>query len=123
MGYEFMRSTQSTTEIQVRGEKKTFELLDIFAFDSDRKRMSVIVRTNGMIKMYIKGADSIIKSRLSRENKLNLDEELNMFSRIGLRTLLIGMRIISDGEYREFKRRVEELPPDNKEVAFNELVS
>lgn len=123
MGYEFMRSTQSTTEIQVRGEKKTFELLDVFAFDSDRKRMSVIVRTNGMIKMYIKGADSIIKSRLSRENKLNLDEELNMFSRIGLRTLLIGMRIISDAEYREFKRRVEELPPDNKEVAFNELVS
>lgn len=36
--------------------------------------MSIIIRSNGMIKMYIKGADSIIKARLNRENKLNLDE-------------------------------------------------
>lgn len=36
--------------------------------------MSVVVRSNGMIKMYIKGADSIIKSRLSKENRLNLDD-------------------------------------------------
>lgn len=71
-------------------------MLEVFPFNSDRKRMSVIVRANGMIKLYTKGADSIIKSRLSRENRLNLDEELNMFSRIGLRTLLIGMRIISE---------------------------
>ena len=39
----------------------------MFEFDSDRKRMSVIVRDkrDGKIKMFIKGADSIIKSRLS----------------------------------------------------------
>jgi magnesium-transporting ATPase (P-type) len=47
--------------------------------------------------MYTKGADSIIKSRLSKENRLNLDMELNEFAKIGLRTLLVGMRIISDG--------------------------
>lgn len=35
--------------------------------------MSVIVKVNGMIKMYTKGADSIIKSRLNSDNKLNLD--------------------------------------------------
>lgn len=67
-----------------------------------------------MIKMYIKGADSIIKSRLSKENRLNLDDELNRFSRIGLRTLLIGMRIISEAEYTQFRRSVEQLPPTNK---------
>jgi magnesium-transporting ATPase (P-type) len=77
--------------------------------------MSVVIRSNGMIKMYTKGADSIVKSRLSKDNKLNLDDELNRFSRIGLRTLLIGMRIISDSEYRDFKKAVEILPPANKE--------
>ncbi len=46
--------------------------------------------------MYIKGADSIIKERLSKDNKLDLDDELNRFSVIGLRTLLIAMRVISD---------------------------
>ena len=71
-------------------------MLEVFPFNSDRKRMSVVVRSNGMIKMYTKGADSIIKSRLSKENRLNLDDELGRFSRIGLRTLLIGMRIISE---------------------------
>lgn len=86
----------------------------MFPFNSDRKRMSVVVRSNGMIKMYIKGADSIIKSRLSKENRLNLDDELNRFSRIGLRTLLIGMRIISEAEYTQFRRNVEQLPPTNK---------
>ena len=35
-------------------------------FNSDRKRMSIILRdpTDNLIKMYTKGADSIIKSRL-----------------------------------------------------------
>lgn len=57
----------------------------------------MIVRSGNLIKMYTKGADSIIKSRLSKENRLNLDMELNEFAKIGLRTLLVGMRIISDG--------------------------
>lgn len=46
--------------------------------------------------MYIKGADSIIKERLSKDNQLNLDDELNKFSVIGLRTLLVAMRVISE---------------------------
>jgi hypothetical protein len=36
------------------------------------------------------------------------------FSRIGLRTLLIAMRIISEEEYQEFQRKVGLLPPTNK---------
>jgi P-type E1-E2 ATPase len=77
-------------------ERRVFDLWEVFPFTSDRKRMSVVVRTQGMIKMYMKGADSIVKARLSKDNKLNLDDELGRFSRIGLRTLLIGMRVISE---------------------------
>lgn len=73
--------------------------------------------------MYMKGADSIVKGRLSKENKLNLDDELGKFSRIGLRTLLIGMRIISENEYRDFRRGVEQLTPANKEEGYAQLVS
>lgn len=98
----------------MRGETKRFELLEIFPFTSDRKRMSVVVRTGNHIKLFTKGADSIIKSRLSSQSKLNLDDELTRFSRIGLRTLLIGMRLISEQEYSQFKKAVESLPPTNK---------
>lgn len=72
--------------------------------------MSVIVREKNKIKMYIKGADNIIKARLAKEQAFNLDIELDNFSRIGLRTLLIAMRFISEEEYSNFKRRSSELP-------------
>ena len=32
----------------------------MFEFNSDRKRMSVIIRDESKIKMYIKGADNVI---------------------------------------------------------------
>ncbi len=96
MGFEFVNSTQKSTEINRQGEKKRFDLLECFPFNSDRKRMSVIVRDGPHIKMYIKGADSIIKERLADDQILNLDDELTKFSNIGLRTLLIGMRLISE---------------------------
>ena len=48
------------------GEIKVFDILQVLAFDSARKRMSIIVRNDlGQIKMYCKGADTSIMSRLS----------------------------------------------------------
>lgn len=35
--------------------------------------MSIVIRDKNMIKMYVKGADSIIKKRLAREQTFNLD--------------------------------------------------
>ena len=44
-----------------------------------------------------KGADSIVKARLDPHgNKYDLDDELNRFARIGLRTLLVAMKIVSE---------------------------
>jgi magnesium-transporting ATPase (P-type) len=70
-------------------------------FNSDRKRMSIIVRdpSDNHIKMYTKGADSIIKARLdSRQinDKImtDVDNFLNKASVKGLRTLLMAMRVI-----------------------------
>jgi magnesium-transporting ATPase (P-type) len=110
MGYEFLSSNQRSTLISINQTEKEFQLLESFAFTSDRKRMSVIVRDNGKIKMYIKGADNIIKERLAPNQTFNLDFELDRFSRIGLRTLLIAMRYISEEEYAKFKRDCESLP-------------
>ena len=48
------------------GEIKVYDILQVLAFDSDRKRMSIIVRDDlGQIKLYCKGADTSILSRLS----------------------------------------------------------
>ena len=85
--------------------------------------MSCVVRDGKFIKMYVKGADSIIKERLSSAQTLNLDEYLNRFSSIGLRTLLIGMRIISEEEYKKFVHDVQNLPLENKKKNYDQLVS
>lgn len=45
-----------------------FELLDVIEFNSDRKRMSVIVKApNGEIKVLCKGADSVLMPLLSED--------------------------------------------------------
>jgi magnesium-transporting ATPase (P-type) len=45
---------------------REYEVFKIIGFNSDRKRMSIIVRDpdDGLIKLYCKGADSIIIDRL-----------------------------------------------------------
>ena len=53
-------------EIDMDGKTEYIELLNSFEFNSDRKRMSVIIKHNGLYKLYSKGADSIIKARLSQ---------------------------------------------------------
>ena len=48
-------------------ESKTAEIEFIYLieFSSDRKRETVIVKDKGVIKLFCKGADSIIKARVS----------------------------------------------------------
>ena len=75
------------------------ELMRKFEFNSDRKRMSVVVRDNGVIKMFVKGADNIIRDRLSRKEQPFLEynqSKLNEYSRKGLRTLMVAMKVYSE---------------------------
>lgn len=64
MGFAFEGASSDTIDINVRGIKEKLKLLYSFEFNSDRKRMSVIIKDGDTYKLYIKGADSIIKSRL-----------------------------------------------------------
>jgi phospholipid-transporting ATPase len=66
MGFKYEGGSASEQTFSIRGHPKKVELLNSFEFDSTRKRMSVIIRDDDdqKIKLYIKGADNIIKSRL-----------------------------------------------------------
>lgn len=72
MGYQFIKSTQYDYTLRVLGKDTSFEVLEIFKFDSDRKRMSIIVKDNGLLKLYMKGADSMIGKYAAKDNKLKL---------------------------------------------------
>ncbi len=63
------------------GQTEVYELLCILDFNNVRKRMSVILRRNGKIRLYCKGADSIIYDHLqagSEDFKSKTQEHLNV---------------------------------------------
>lgn len=125
MGFVYRRTDNQYIYVQVKGREERFEILSVHPFTSDRKRMSVIIKQNGVIKMFIKGADSIIKKRLAPDQMFMdiLDRYLNTFSVKGLRTLLVGEKLLSQQEYDEFKQAENRLPEEGRGKLRDELIS
>ncbi len=102
MNFAFVGASSNTIDMRINNQAQKIELFNSFEFDSTRKRMSVIVKHNGQYKLLIKGADNIIRLRLSNNVKQpfleNAIELLSDFSKIGLRTLMMAMKILSEDE-------------------------
>ncbi|XP_074234755.1 phospholipid-transporting ATPase IB [Camelus bactrianus] len=57
LGFVFTTRTPYSVTIEAMGEEFTFEILNVLEFSSNRKRMSIIVRTpTGQVRLYCKGA-------------------------------------------------------------------
>ena len=67
LGFEFTGHHNKQFHASVHGCENSYEVLKLIEFNSDRKRMSLLIKdpSDGLIKMYIKGADSIIEERLA----------------------------------------------------------
>jgi hypothetical protein len=53
--------------VNIQGTSNEFEILNVCEFNSTRKRMSTVVRMpNGKIKLFCKGADTVILERVSK---------------------------------------------------------
>lgn len=122
MGFELTGSDKSFVTVSINAnllndksdkfeEKitKKYALIRRMEFNSERKRMSILVRDpdDGLIKLYCKGADSVILERLdSKLTDPDLQHETENFlqkaSTNGLRTLCLGMRILNETELNEF---------------------
>eukprot|EP01137_Pigoraptor_chileana_P037560 Opistho-2@34827 len=102
-GFEFKGTGAGKMTIVDRGQTIVYELLHIIEFDSDRKRMSVILRDpSGKYLLLTKGADSVIYERLaSKDDELQriTGVHLSAFATDGLRTLVLASRVIPDAEY------------------------
>ena len=87
------------------------EFLYLIEFSSDRKRETVIVKDKGVIKLYCKGADSIIKARVSPDTPQQVLKQgeyyVDKFSKQGYRTLFISMKILSQAEFDSFMDEVK----------------
>ncbi|XP_040548619.1 phospholipid-transporting ATPase IK isoform X3 [Gallus gallus] len=108
LGYVFLSRTQDTITISELGVKRTYQVLAMLDFNSDRKRMSVLVRDpQGTIRLYTKGADTVILERLRGRgpNQDFTERALDLFAEETLRTLCLASKELSEAEYDEWGRR------------------
>ncbi|CEP18412.1 hypothetical protein [Parasitella parasitica] len=123
LGFAFLGRDANKLSIMVKGQEKTFTLLNVLEFNSTRKRMSVIIQPSDSdhIVLLCKGADSVIFERLCADfgNQHELEKEqqelrdatsadLERFANEGLRTLCLSYRFISAQEYKPWNRRFQE---------------
>ncbi|XP_063696555.1 phospholipid-transporting ATPase IA isoform X8 [Culicoides brevitarsis] len=106
-GYIFETRTPHHVEVDALGVTEKYEILNVLEFTSTRKRMSVITRNSkGEIKLYCKGADTVIFERLASNGQsfkeLTL-RHLEEFATEGLRTLCCAVSIIPPDVYEDWK--------------------
>jgi len=136
-GYEFQVNLDEKMTISLNGVEETFEVHEIMEFNSTRKRMSILVRdvTPGRDKqyrLYSKGADSIMFGRLSAKGeaeKAAYNEQLDIYARTGLRTLVMAQKDLTEDEFNAFNDQMQkeindpdsQTLEDRKEALYNTL--
>ncbi|KAJ3254954.1 hypothetical protein HK103_006751 [Boothiomyces macroporosus] len=129
-GFACLNRTDNKIEVDMLGASRTYTVLNIMEFNSDRKRMSVIIRRpEGEILLFCKGADSVIYERLDKSNSQELidttSQHLAAFANNGsvlltqgLRTLCLAYRVISEDDYQEWneKYRTAQALIENREI-------
>ncbi|XP_051901210.1 phospholipid-transporting ATPase IA isoform X1 [Pristis pectinata] len=105
LGFVFSGRTPNSVIIEALGQEEKYELLNVLEFTSNRKRMSVIVRTpSGKLRLYCKGADTVIYERLSESSRYKdiTLKHLEQFATEGLRTLCFTVAEISEMMYQDW---------------------
>lgn len=110
IGYEFNNRTPQNVYVSKFGREESFEVLNVFEFDSFRKRMSVIVKSSDdKIKIYTKGADTVIYDRLANKSLTKITtRHLQKFAHDGLRTLCCAYAEIDREFYESWGKRYKE---------------
>ncbi|EFX04686.1 phospholipid-transporting ATPase [Grosmannia clavigera kw1407] len=106
LGYRFVARKPRAVIIEAHGVEQQYELLAVCEFNSTRKRMSTIYRCpDGRIRLYCKGADTVILERLSDDNphvEATL-RHLEDYASEGLRTLCLATREVPEQEFQQWQ--------------------
>uniref|UniRef100_A0A0E0NUG2 Phospholipid-transporting ATPase n=1 Tax=Oryza rufipogon TaxID=4529 RepID=A0A0E0NUG2_ORYRU len=110
--FVLVERTSGHIVIDVLGEKQRFDVLGLHEFDSDRKRMSVIIGCpDKTVKLFVKGADNsmfgVIDKTMNPDVVRATEKHLHAYSSLGLRTLVIGVRELSQEEFQEWQMAYE----------------
>ena len=134
LGYEFIEKNFTNIKVynRINTEMLEFEIHCIIPFDSERKRMSVIlkdIKKNKYI-LFSKGSDSVMLQGLSSNNnpiitkfsyekqQEEIEQILNKFSREGLRILTMGFKELSPKIFSSFIKKYNDIRKHNPNLLF-----
>lgn len=98
LGWRFCHRTAESIVVNVHGQNQVYQILAVNSFNSTRKRMSTVARApDGRVWLWVKGADNVMIARASSVPEW-IDQNLSHFSEDGLRTLVLGRRLLGPDE-------------------------
>ncbi|KAK1278519.1 Phospholipid-transporting ATPase 1 [Acorus gramineus] len=111
-GFMLIERTSGHIIIDILGERQRFDVLGLHEFDSDRKRMSVIIGCpDKTVKLLVKGADNsmfgVIEQFLNMDIIRSTESHLHTYASLGLRTLVVGIRELSSEDFEEWQSAYE----------------
>ncbi|CAM9707233.1 unnamed protein product [Chrysoparadoxa australica] len=112
LGYVLSESGTDYFKVTAHGVERTVPLLAVNKFDSNRKRMSVVIREqDGRIRLLCKGADSSMLSQATDPGAASLktlQAHLDEFACEGLRTLVLGSRYLSEAAWEDWRLKYKQ---------------
>lgn len=131
LGYNILWRDDKKIEVaDPNNEIFGFNILDIYPFESARKRMGVIVEEirhgneKNKLWFYLKGADQIIKEKVHRpQDKLAAEENTLVLAIEGLRTLCFARKSLNESEYSSYKEQEKENLINGNRLANEQLVN
>ena len=117
-------------EIKIKNASDTLEEYDVlanFPFSSDTKRMGILLknRKHGHIIFYLKGAENVIERFVKEEYKGYIRENAENLACLGLRTLVLTQKIVSQSFYDEWLERYKEAQTsmENRKENIQKVIS
>lgn len=101
-----LTSTTDLSSASLSHEKLLkYQILQIFPFTSESKRMGIIVqdKITGEITFYLKGADVVMQTIVQYNDWLS--EESGNMAREGLRTLVVAKKTLTSEQYHDFETK------------------
>ncbi|KAG5183758.1 hypothetical protein JKP88DRAFT_198883 [Tribonema minus] len=126
-GFEFLDRADTTALIRrtvvhaPEGDIERYEVLHVLPFNSDRKRMSVIVRCpDGAIRLFCKGADTVMLPRLRggahRRWRRRSGKRRSGLARRGLRTLVVASAVVPNDKFAAWAEQFDDASGDLDEI-------
>ena len=108
---EMINRNDKVIEIQTpKKEKLHYEILAMFPFSSETKRMGIILKdpSTNEITFYLKGAENVIVKTIEDEEvkKCILDKS-NQLAKEGLRTLVLTKKTLTQNEYDKWRNEYD----------------